>query len=134
MRKLTLDLNALVVQSFATDDLPMALFGTVHGRQRGNTGQQDTDCSAVDRCPSRLGDGCESNDKPCSDAGPCISNVECPSKNNPCSDFVACTEIDCPSGGHGQGHGCTRGHNCDPSHDNPCISDVECTQRCAEQA
>jgi len=122
MRKLTLDLNALVVQSFTTDDVAARLFGTVHARQKGNTGLQDTDCSAVDACPSRIGDDCQSNDKPC------ISNIECPSKNNPCSDFVACTEIDCPSGGYGQGQGCTKGHNCDMSRDNPCISERECTQ------
>jgi hypothetical protein len=128
MRKLTLNLNALVVQSFVTDDVAARLFGTVHARQhKGHTGQQDTDCSAVDACPSRIGEDCQSH-KPCSDLAPCVSNVECPSKNNPCSDFVACTEIDCPSGGYGQGQGCTKGHNCDMSRDNPCISERECTQ------
>ena len=55
MSKLTLDLNALEVQSFATDDVAVPAFGTVHGRQKGNTGQQDTDCSAVDACPSARG-------------------------------------------------------------------------------
>jgi hypothetical protein len=56
MKKLSLDLNALAVQSFATDDEAVPVFGTVHGRQgRGNTRIDDTDCSAVDACPSARG-------------------------------------------------------------------------------
>lgn len=43
MKKLKLDLNALAVQSFATDDAARRGVGTVQGRQKGSTGQQDTE-------------------------------------------------------------------------------------------
>lgn len=104
MRKLTLDLNALAVQSFATDDVARRAFGTVHGRQKGNTGAQDTDCSAVDACPSGRG----------------------------CSDFAPCkpTDVDCPSAAQDceTSRGCTRGHHCDPSAVDACISERGCTE------
>jgi hypothetical protein len=48
MNKLTLDLNAIEVQSFATDDAAARAYGTVHGRQKG---------SEIDACPSAR--GCE---------------------------------------------------------------------------
>ena len=77
MRKLTLDVDALVVQSFATGDAGMSL-GTVHGRQKGNTGLQDTDCSAVDACPSARG---------------CSEVVECrPTEGTNCPSAA----LDCP--------------------------------------
>lgn len=114
MRKLTLDLSALAVQSFATDDFAARLFGTVHGRHKGHTGQQDTDCSAVDACPSAL--------------------VECPrtrgndcQSNDPCSDFVACSEIGCSEQGCHETRGCSHGHHC-ASDKEPCISERECTR------
>lgn len=114
MRKLTLDLGALTVQSFATDDAAARLFGTVHGRHKGHTGLQDTDCSAVDACESAMVE-CPRTRK------------DCPS-NDPCSDFVACSEIGCSEQGCHQTRGCSHGHQCDPSRKEPCISERECTQ------
>ena len=112
MRKLTLDLNALAVQSFATDDLARPGFGTVHGRQQGNTGLQDTECSAVDACPSARG---------CSEIAECrpTQGTNCPS-----------AALECPTSRE-----CTKGPRCDPSNANPCISERECTQvDCPEPA
>ena len=107
MRKLTLDLNALTVQSFATDDDAAATFGTVHGRQKqGNTGLQDTDCSAVDACPSARG---------CSEIAECrpTEGTNCPS-----------AALDCPTS-----RGCTRQPGCeDPSAVDACPSARGCTE------
>jgi hypothetical protein len=108
MNKLTLDLNALTVQSFATDDVASPLFGTVHGRQRpGNTGIDDTDCSAVDACPSARG---------CSEIAECrpTEGTNCPS-----------AALNCPSS-----RGCTKGQSpeCDPSAVDACISERGCTE------
>lgn len=106
MNKLTLDLNALTVQSFTTDEAAARLFGTVHGRQqKGQTGQQDTDCSAVDACPSARG---------------CSEVAECPGTK----------DYNCPSAAlHCEtSHECSKGHQCTPSEVNPCISERECTQ------
>lgn len=126
MSKLTLDLNALTVQSFVTDDAAARLFGTVHARQhKGHTGQQDTHCSAVDACPSAMIE--------CSDPGPCETKHGCQSKD-PCSDFVACSEVGCSEVRCHTSHECTRDHHhCDHSHKHPCISERECTQICPEQ-
>lgn len=87
MKKLTLDLDALHVQTFAPSDDPVAAWGTVHGRQKqGNTGLQDTDCSAVDACPSARG---------------CSEVVECrPTQGTNCPSAA----LDCPTS-----RGCTRG-------------------------
>jgi hypothetical protein len=52
MRKLTLDLSSLAVQSFATDEAAARLFGTVQGRQKSSTVTQEPGCSAADTCPS----------------------------------------------------------------------------------
>jgi hypothetical protein len=107
MNKLTLDLNALTVQSFATDDVAVALFGTVHGRQGKPTGQQDTDCSAVDACPSARG---------CSEIAECrpTEGTNCPS-----------AALNCPSS-----RGCTKGPSpeCDPSAVDACPSARGCTE------
>lgn len=108
MRKLTLDLNALRVQSFATDDEAVPRFGTVHGRQgQGNTGLQDTECSAVDACPSARG---------CSEVAECrpTQGTNCPS-----------AALACPSS-----RGCTRGPSpeCDPSAVDACPSARGCTE------
>lgn len=126
MRKLTLDLNALEVQSFVTDDAAARLLGTVHGRQhKGHTGQQDTDCSAVDACPSAMIE--------CTERG-CKTKDECQSKD-PCSDLVACSQIGCSEYRCPTSHECTRHpDHCDRSHKHPCISEIECTQICPEQA
>lgn len=119
MRKLTLDLNALVVQSFVTDDVAAKLFGTVHGRQhKGHTGQQDTDCSAVDACPSARG---------CSDLAACNDTKEgC--QSNPCSDPIECTQLACSEFRCHETRGCTHGHNCGDSAVDACPSQRGCTE------
>jgi hypothetical protein len=107
MRKLTLDLNALHVQSFATDEAGTLRFGTVHGRQGGRpTGQQDTECSAVDACASARG---------CSEIAECrpTEGTNCPS-----------AALACPSS-----RGCTNQPGCeDPSAVDACISERGCTE------
>jgi hypothetical protein len=110
MKKLTLDLNALAVQSFATDDGAVPGFGTVHGRQKGNTGLQDTDCSAVDACPSARGcselaecrptqgDNCPSAALACETSRGCSKGPDCdPSAVDACPSARGCTEVDCPA-------------------------------------
>src|SRR6476620_6246090 len=110
MRKLTLDVNALAVQSFATDEAAKAAFGTVQGRQKGHTGQQDTDCSAVDACPSARGcsevaecrptqgDNCPSAALGCETSRGCTHRPGCedPSAVDACPSARGCTEIGCP--------------------------------------
>ena len=112
MSKLTLDVDALVVQSFATGD-GAGPFGTVHGRQRpGNTGIDDTDCSAVDACPSARG---------CSEIAECrpTEGTNCPS-----------AALACPSS-----RGCSKGPDCDPSAVDACPSARGCTEiDCPEPA
>lgn len=107
MHKLTLELDALQVQTFAPSDEAVAVWGTVHGRQKqGNTGIQDTDCSAVDACPSARG---------CSEIDECrpTEGTNCPS-----------AALACPSS-----RGCTRQPGCeDPSAVDACISERGCTQ------
>jgi hypothetical protein len=106
MKKLSLDLNALAVQTFAPSDEAVAAWGTVHGRQKGNTGQQDTECSAVDACPSALG---------CSQVVECrrTEGTNCPS-----------AALDCPTS-----RGCTRQPGCeDPSAVDACPSARGCTE------
>lgn len=104
MKKLTLDLNALAVQSFATDDARVPGFGTVRGRQKG-TGLQDPDCSAVDACPSARG---------CSEIAECrpTQGTNCPS-----------AALACPTS-----RGCSKGPDCDPSAVDRCVSERGCTE------
>ena len=105
MKKLMLDLNALAVQSFAPDDEAVPVFGTVHGKQRpGNTGIDDTECSAVDACASARG---------CSVVAECrpTEGTNCPS-----------AALNCPSS-----RGCTKGQGCDSAVD-ACPSSLGCTQ------
>jgi|GEM_PF-1851764 len=111
MKKLTLDLNALTVQSFTTDDIAVPVFGTVHGRQKGNTGIQDTDCSAVDACPSARGcselaecrptqgTNCPSAALDCPTSRECTRQPGCndPSAVDACPSARGCTEINCPA-------------------------------------
>jgi len=106
MRKLALDIDTLVVQSFATDDGAVPRFGTVHGRQRpGNTGIDDTDCSAVDACASARG---------------CSVVVECrPTEGTNCPSAA----LACPSS-----RGCSKGPDCDPSAVDACPSARGCTE------
>ena len=103
MKKLTLNLAALKVQSFATDDAAVLSPGTVHGRQ--GTGQSP-DCSAVDACPSARG---------------CSELVECrPTQGTNCPSAA----LDCPTS-----RGCTRQPGCeDPSAVDACPSARGCTE------
>jgi hypothetical protein len=110
MRKLTLDLNALHVQTFAPDENGPLPFGTVHGRQGKPTGQQDTDCSAVDACPSARGcselaecrptegTNCPSAALNCPSSRGCTHQPGCedPSAVDACPSARGCTEINCP--------------------------------------
>jgi hypothetical protein len=84
MKKLNLDLNALEVQTFAPSEDAVEAWGTVHGRQKqGNTGIQDTDCSAVDACPSARG---------------CTRQPGCnDSAVDACPSSLGCTQINCPA-------------------------------------
>lgn len=109
MKKLTLDLNTLQVQSFATDEDGVLPFGTVHGRQGKPTGQQDTDCSAVDACASARGcsvvaecrptegNNCPSAALNCPTSRGCTRPPECrdASAVDACPTARGCTEIDC---------------------------------------
>jgi hypothetical protein len=110
MHKLTLKLDSLQVQSFATDEEGVLPFGTVHGRQgQGNTGLQDTDCSAVDACPSARGcsvvavcrptegTNCPSAALACPTSRGCTHRPGCedPSAVDACPSGRGCTEIDC---------------------------------------
>ena len=120
MHKLRLDPEMLQVQSFATADDGVPPFGTVHGRQKGNTGPQDTECSAVDACPSALGcsevvrcrgtqgDNCPSaaldcpTSRECTQVGECKTQAcntydpaRCPSAVDACPSARGCTEVGC---------------------------------------
>ena len=110
MRKLALDVDALAVQSFATDDVTVPRLGTVHGRQKGNTGLQDTDCSAVDACASARGcseiaecrptegTNCPSAALACPSSRGCSKGPDCGgSAVDACPSARGCAEIDCPA-------------------------------------
>ncbi|WP_420130673.1 hypothetical protein [Longimicrobium sp.] len=107
MKKLTLDLNGLRVQSFATDENGTLPFGTVHGRQARPTGLQDPACSGVDACGSARG---------CSEVFECrpTEGTNCPS-----------AALNCPSS-----RGCTKGQSpeCDTSAVDACPSARGCTE------
>jgi hypothetical protein len=112
MHKLTLNVDSLQVQSFATDEEGLLPFGTVHGRQKGNTGLQDTDCSAVDACPSARGcseiaecrptegTNCPSAALNCPTSRGCTARPGCEDASavDACPSARGCTEIDCPAG------------------------------------
>jgi hypothetical protein len=112
MRKLTLSLDSLQVQSFATDEEGVLPFGTVHARQQqGNTKLQDTDCSAVDACPSARGcseiaecrptegTNCPSAALNCPSSRGCTNRPGCedPSAVDACPSARGCTEVNCPA-------------------------------------
>ncbi|HYR10967.1 MAG TPA: hypothetical protein VEQ60_24520, partial [Longimicrobium sp.] len=83
-------------------------FGTVHGRQGRPTGQQDTECSAVDACASARG---------CSEIAECrpTEGTNCPSAALNCETARGCTK-----GGASP--------ECDPSAVDACISERGCTE------
>lgn len=88
MKKLTLALDTLQVQSFNTAADEEAQAGTVRGM---GTGLQDTDCSAVDACPSGRG---------CTQIGGCDTSTcetydpeQCPSVVDACPTGRGCTPV-----------------------------------------
>ena len=112
MHKLTLKLDSLQVQSFETEAEGVPRLGTVHGWQgKGNTGLQDTDCSAVDACPSARGcseiaecrptegTNCPSAALNCPTARGCTRQPGCedPSAVDACPSARGCTEVNCPA-------------------------------------
>jgi hypothetical protein len=118
MRKLTLDMDALQVQSFATDEFGPLPYGTVHGHKA--TGGPETvctlveacrdsrACSDVDACPSQRGcsdlieckpsqnpQGCQSHVEQCVTHQPDCRTAQCPSADDACPSARGCTEIGC---------------------------------------
>lgn len=86
MKKLSLNIDALQVQSFPTAADATAFGGTVNGFAK-KTGIDDTNCSAVDRCASAR--GCTEIDCDTYDPAFCPSVIDaCPSRG--CSDLFAC--------------------------------------------
>jgi hypothetical protein len=86
MKKLTLELDALQVQSFETASERVAQFGTVNGHAK-KTGIDDTNCSAVDACPSGRG---------CTQLATCLGCEEtntCESYNDACPTGRGCTPL-----------------------------------------
>jgi hypothetical protein len=87
MKKLTLDLDVLQVQSFETASERAAEFGTVHGQEKKKTGMEDTNCSAIDACASALG---------CTQLETCFGCEEtytCESYNDACPSSRGCTSL-----------------------------------------
>lgn len=87
MKKLTLNLDGLQVQSFATAADASAEFGTVHAFAK-KTGLQDTNCSAIDACASAR--GCTEIFETCMG---CEETYECPSANDACPTGRGCTPL-----------------------------------------
>jgi hypothetical protein len=92
MKKLSLNLDALRVQSFETSAGRAAEIGTVQAFAVEKTGLQDTHCSAIDACASSL--GCTRLN--CDTVDP----VACPSAIDRCPTARGCDTYDpalCPS-------------------------------------
>lgn len=90
MKKLTLDVEALQVQSFATGADQDVEFGTVHGAEKKKTGPQDTNCSAIDACASALGCTMLETCFGCEETNTCESyNDACPTGRG-CSSLFPC--------------------------------------------
>jgi hypothetical protein len=87
MKKLTLNLDSLQVQSFQTAAERTAELGTVHGFVK-KTGIDDTNCSAIDACASAR--GCTEIDCPSFDPATCESaNDACPTGRG-CTPLFPC--------------------------------------------
>jgi hypothetical protein len=84
MKKLSLDLNALQVQSFETASERAAEVGTVHGFAK-KTGMDDTNCSAIDACASAL--GCTMFNCPT------VDPAQCESADDACPSGRGCTPL-----------------------------------------
>jgi hypothetical protein len=86
MKKLTLDLDTLQVQSFETAAERAAEIGTVHGFVK-KTGIDDTNCSAIDACASARG---------CTELETCYGCEEtntCESYDDACPTGRGCTPL-----------------------------------------
>jgi hypothetical protein len=86
MKKLTLDLDTLQVQSFETAAERAAEIGTVHGFVK-KTGIDDTNCSAIDACASARG---------CTELETCFGCEEtytCESYDDACATGRGCSSL-----------------------------------------
>lgn len=89
MKKLTLNLDGLQVQSFATAPDETGQFGTVHAFVK-KTGLQDTNCSAIDACASARGCTTLETCLGCEETNTCESyNDACPTGRG-CSSLFPC--------------------------------------------
>jgi len=90
MKKLTLNLDSLQVQSFATAADQGTEFGTVHGAEKKKTGINDTNCSAVDACAS--GRGCTTLETcyGCEETNTCESYDDACPTGRGCSSLFPC--------------------------------------------
>ena len=79
MRKLTLDLSSLVVQSFSTDALGTMGPGTVRARET----KDDADCPSADACPT---------ESSCGESDDCRTKHHCPSRP-PCDTRLNCSAL-----------------------------------------
>jgi hypothetical protein len=87
MKKLTLNVEALQVQTFATAEDRVIVSGTVRAFAKP-TSLQDTDCSAIDACASAR--GCTEIDCPTYDPATCESADDaCPSGRG-CTSLFPC--------------------------------------------
>lgn len=86
MKKLSLNIEALQVQSFTTAEDRVASNGTVHAFVK-KTGLQDTNCSAIDACASARG---------CTQLETCVGCEEtntCESYNDACPTGRGCSSL-----------------------------------------
>jgi hypothetical protein len=89
MKKLTLNVEALQVQTFATAEDRVVVTGTVHAFAKP-TSLQDTDCSAIDACASARGCTTLETCFGCEETNTCESyNDACPTGRG-CSDLFPC--------------------------------------------
>jgi hypothetical protein len=87
MKKLTLELDSLQVQSFETAAGETARFGTVNGHAGPKkTGIDDTNCSAIDACASARG---------CTQLETCLTfdPAACESADDACPSGRGCTSL-----------------------------------------
>jgi hypothetical protein len=87
MKKLTLNIDALQVQSFPTAEDRTAEIGTVNGFAVKKTGIDDTNCSAIDACASAR--GCTEIFETCFEC----ETATCPSADDACPTGRGCTPL-----------------------------------------
>lgn len=85
MKKLTLNIESLQVQSFATAAEETGRLGTVQGFAK-KTGIDDTNCSAIDACASARG---------CTELETCltIDPATCESADDACPTGRGCSDL-----------------------------------------